>query len=162
MSDVADGPEISVIGSRRSDCRVGHAGDALGNDADDLILGHDADVMVRDERHRPATGRAPAVEDDRSGLGDRGGTAGDCAVDRVQLRRRQEVIFDHLHPLRTPLSGQRGRHHEPTQPKPRAGVVDRGGDVPNRDLGDGRVVVAHPERRSAARVRRLGVSSRRR
>ena len=68
MSLVAEGPAIQVCG------RVGSAAafEGLGYRGDDLVGdAHHADVVVGDEGQQAAALAGPAVEDDRSGLGDR-------------------------------------------------------------------------------------------
>ena len=52
MSEVADGPEISVSGARRRRHRRGRIRDRASTD-NDVAGGHHADVQVGDERQRP-------------------------------------------------------------------------------------------------------------
>ena len=63
--------------------------DRLGHEVDDLLLGDDADVVVGDERQRPAPAALVAVEDDRPGLGDRDRAAGERGVDARRARARR-------------------------------------------------------------------------
>ena len=92
MSLVADGPLIQVSG------RVGvEASQGLRDAADDLIRPHDADVQVGQEAEHASALVGAAVEDDRAGLGDRDRTAGDRAVEAIELGvRERRVVADPL------------------------------------------------------------------
>ena len=56
------------------------AGDGLGDEADDLVVADDAEVIVGQQRDRPAALARAAVEHDRPGLGDPQGAGGQDAV----------------------------------------------------------------------------------
>ena len=84
MSLVADGPLIQVCG------RVGiETGERLRDGPDDLLRTDDADVEVRQQAQRATTLTRTGIEHDRAGLGDRDGTAGDDAVESVEIGRGQ-------------------------------------------------------------------------
>src|SRR5256885_1614363 len=80
------GPEgdRSPVLHRRRDGR-----DRVGHGGHDLVRAHDAQVKIRHERQRAAPGHTRAVEHDRPGLRDRGGAAGEDAVDRVEVARAE-------------------------------------------------------------------------
>src|SRR5215210_7942776 len=70
----------------------------LRYESDDLVLPHDADVKVRNERERAAPLPGPAVEDEGACLGDRDSAGGEGAVERVELLQRELLILDELEP----------------------------------------------------------------
>ena len=67
---------------------------ASGTDGDDRGRLDDAQVQVGHQRERPAAGARAAVEDDRAGLGDRQRAAGQHAVERVEVARRERRVVD--------------------------------------------------------------------
>ena len=69
MSEVAEGPLIQVIG-RPGSGGVAERRDRLGDEADDLVVADDAEVIVGQEREGPPPLAGAAVEDDRPRLGD--------------------------------------------------------------------------------------------
>ena len=70
MSEVADGPEMNVIGRSGPRRPIVEPRDGLGHQADDLVVADDAKVVVGQQGDgAPALARA-AVQDDRPGLGD--------------------------------------------------------------------------------------------
>ena len=87
MSEVAEGPEIQVRGRPGSPADSPERGDGLGDDPDDLVLADHAEVIVGQERQGPPPLARPAVEDDRPGLGDPQGAAGQDAVARRSIAR---------------------------------------------------------------------------
>ena len=94
MSDVAEGPEMNVIGRPGRARPSREPGDGLGDEADDLVLADDAEVIVGQERERPPPLAGAAVEDDRPGLGDPQGAAGQDAVARLELVDRQARVAE--------------------------------------------------------------------
>ena len=85
MSEVAEGPATKVSGRPALTGSL-EPGDRLGNEPDDLVLADHADVEVRHEGERPPALPLPRVEHERARLGDRDRTAGERAVELVQLR----------------------------------------------------------------------------
>ena len=75
MSEVADGPEIQVIGRSGLAADSRSLGHRFGHQADDLILADDAEVVVGQEGQNPSSLERAGVEDDRPGLRDPQGTA---------------------------------------------------------------------------------------
>ncbi len=82
MSLVADGPEIRVCGRGRVE-----PGERVGQVGGDLVLAHDDQVEVGHQGERAATLAGAVVQDDRAGLGDRDGAAGDDAAHPVEFGR---------------------------------------------------------------------------
>ena len=68
----------------------------LGQELHDLGLSHDADVEVGDKRQRATAFEGAGSEDDRPGLGDRCGAAGERAVEGIELESGQAVVGDEL------------------------------------------------------------------
>ena len=87
MSEVADGPETKVTGRWHASDRRRDQSHRFWDRSDDLPLPNDAEVVIGNERQSPTTLTTPAVEDDRSGLGDREGAASQRAVHLVKCRR---------------------------------------------------------------------------
>ena len=104
MSEVAEGPEISVIGRRSR--TAGRRAIASGTELDDLALVDQADVEVGDESDRTAALVRRGRQDDRPGLGDCDGAAGDDAVHAVELVRVELGVLDAARAARTPVRWQ--------------------------------------------------------
>ena len=96
MSDVADGPETRTSG-RPSTRGTLETADELGHGLDDLVVSHDADVEIRQQRQRASPLPRPAVERDRPGHRARCGARCQRAVELVELLRRKRVVLDELH-----------------------------------------------------------------
>ena len=143
MSLVADGPLIQVSGRSGSE-----PGDGLGHQRDDLIRLDQAQVVVGDEAERAAALAGAGVEDDRAGLGDGHGGAGDDAVHLVEFLGGQPVVGDQLDAVEgAGLAGtgqvqagqvQAGRHDYPA----RAAVGQRSADGVQQLRGRGAAHVA--------------------
>ena len=111
MSEVAEGPEIQVIG-RPGTCGVAESGHRLGNEPDDLIGADDAKVIVGQKRQGPPPLAGTAVKDDRPGLGDPERRGGQNPVAGLDLFVRQPFVAEHGH--RACLtSSERGGRPEP-------------------------------------------------
>jgi hypothetical protein len=90
-----DAVEFDVRGCRRAGdesygpslglYRVFEFGEGFGDEAYDLVLPHDAQVVVGQEGERPAALGSPGVEDDGAGLGYPQSTAGQHAVAVIEL-----------------------------------------------------------------------------
>ena len=100
MSEVADGPETRTSG-RPSAAAVLEAAYELGNGLDDLVLPHDAEVEIRQQRQRASPLPRPAVQCDRAGDRAGRGARRERAVELVELLRRKRVVLDELHAGRT-------------------------------------------------------------
>ena len=120
MSEVAEGPETRVSG-RRSRASALRVSIASGRSSTICSSRDDADVEVGDEGERtPPLARAGG-EDDRAGLGDREGAAGEDAVEGCRARPRSEpVVDDELEPGRPPRRRQTGRDPDPAGCRARA------------------------------------------
>ena len=97
-------------------------------------------MQVGHERQRAAPLRRSAGEDDRAGLGDRGGAAGECAVDVVQLVCAQPVILDEIDAGGP--QGQLRRDRQPADAAFGADAADRNLDLRGVDPRDHRAIVA--------------------
>ena len=121
-------------------------------------------MEVGDERERAAALVRRRREDDRAGLCDRDGAAGEDAVERVELvRRREPVVLDELDSGGRQAPAAR-RDHEPPGAVPRAQTPTdlardllAGGDAPHLGavvadpLAEELDALARVERRRAAR-----------
>ena len=113
----------------------------LGDELDDLAPRDDADVEVGDERERAAALARARGEDERAGLGDRDRAAGEHAVERVELARRQAVVLDDLDAAGRQSSGKpAGTTIRDAAVRSRLG--DRGARSPARDAAHLGAVVA--------------------
>ena len=113
MSEVADGPEMKVIGRAGIAAAASQQpGDGLGDEADDLVVADDAEVVVGQERDRPAALARAAVEDDRPGLGDPQRAGRQHAVAALELVVGQARLAEELDARRAP-SRRAGRRARP-------------------------------------------------
>ena len=114
MSLVAEGPEIQVSGRARVE-----AGHGLRDGGDDLLRGpYDADVVVGHEGDAAAPLGRSRVQDDRAGLGDGQGAAGDDAVHGVEFGGRGLRGVGHAYGggRGQPLRRQSRRHQDARGP----------------------------------------------
>ena len=164
MSEVADGPETSVIG-RPARAASASRCDGVGHPGDDVAGLDHADVVVGHERQRAAPRARPAVEHDRAGLGDRERAAGQHPVELVErARRERRVVLDELDALDHAVGAEPpGGHGQPRRPALAADRGDRGRQVRAVDAADRRAGTRPRARRSGRRrPPRRGTARRRR
>ncbi len=124
---------------------VAQARHRLGHQPHDLGRPHDAQPVIRQQRHRPPALARAAVEHDGSGLGDGQRAAGHGARQAVKHIMRLAAILGDVDAGGPPAGRQVGGDDETADPalaQPRRGG---GGDrVRSRDIGDHHAVVAQP------------------
>ena len=131
MSEVADGPDTSVSGRAFAYCRL-QALDRLGQQPDHLIGLYHAQVEVGHERECAPPRVLAAVEHDRAGLCDGHRSAGERAVEAVEIGRRELGVLHQLHAAGAPLTGKARRHAQPRHVVLAAGASDRVGHAARR------------------------------
>ena len=89
MSDVAEGPEMKVIGRRSALTSSSSAAIASGTELDDLRFADDAEVQVGHQREGAASLGGTAGQNDRPGLGNCSGASSDDAIELIQFLRGQ-------------------------------------------------------------------------
>ena len=109
MSDVADGPEINVIGLP-SYAAGPSLEDRLRDARHQLVSEHDADVPIRDQGQLATPLRGATVQGDRARLGDRHRASGQDAVHPVELRGARPPVRDQLEVGGGPRLRQVGGH----------------------------------------------------
>lgn len=112
MSEVAEGPETSVIARGGVASAAGEAARAPPHRGDDLHGAYDTDVGVGQQREQAAARRPAAIEADRAGLRDRGGAAGHGAVEAGDFRWRKPVVLDKLDSVGPPRRIKSRRHRD--------------------------------------------------
>ena len=147
MSEVADGPEISVSGARRSPHRRLHPLECLAHRGTHELGRDDADVQVGHQRQRADALTGPAVQHDGAGLRDGGGAAGEHAVHPIERRDRR--ITRRLHPGRQPALRQIPRHGQAAGTVRRADLGDQRGHAGPTDAVHGARGTRPPALRTA-------------